>query len=339
MLAATTNDAARRPWGRPARGRRDDVPCSRGAAALILADVSDSERARFLAELGEARRRELTAAPGWEARLDAALDAATAEAGASWLSRDELAAELGRRLGADPGPAEPWWRHLNPPDLHLAAGCARGVAAAIEKLESVYGRELRSVAGRFARQGVVSADDLLQLLRNRLFLGSPEPTDPPRIASYTGQGSLRNWLRVTATRAFIDAVRSADARNDLPIADELVAMLPDSGADPELELLKRQNLAHFKHAFAEAVAALDSSDRVVLRQHLVEHLSIDQIGALYHMHRATAARRVVKAKDALLAATRAAMAQRMGLGPDDLASVLALIASRMEASVERLLRD
>ena len=35
-------------------------------------------------------------------------------------------------------------------------------------------------------------------------------------------------------------------------------MLPEPDADPELELLKREHMAHFKAAFAEAVAALDS---------------------------------------------------------------------------------
>jgi RNA polymerase sigma-70 factor (ECF subfamily) len=116
-------------------------------------------------------------------------------------------------------------------------------------------------------------------------------------------------------------------------------MLPEPGADPELQLLKRQHLAHFKAAFAEAVGTLDSSDRVVLRQHFVERLTIDQIGAVYHLHRATAARRLARAREALLAATRAALARRLGLAPVELESVLELIASRMEASVERLLGD
>jgi len=70
----------------------------------------------------------------------------------------------------------------------------------------------------------------------------------------------------------------------------------------------------------------------------MERLSIDQIGALYHLHRATAARRVVKAREALLTATRTALAARLGLTTEQLESVLQLIASRMDASVERLLK-
>ena len=96
-------------------------------------------------------------------------------------------------------------------------------------------------------------------------------------------------------------------------------------------LLKREHAGHFKAAFAEAVGAL-------LKQHLLERLSIDQLGALYRLHRATAARRVARARDALLEGTRAALARRLGLRAENLAGVLDLLASRLEVSMERLLR-
>ena len=120
--------------------------------------------------------------------------------------------------------------------------------------------------------------------------------------------------------------------------NELVAVLPEPKGDPELQLLKREHMTHFKASFAEAVAALDSADRLLLKQHLVERLTIDQLGALYHLHRASAARRIAKARDALLVATRIALARRLGVPPERLASVLELVASRLEASIERLLR-
>jgi len=297
--------------------------------------VGDTARDRFLASLGPARRAEFQALPDWETRLDAALDEPATTLDAGWLSREEFAAEVAGRLDRDAESVASFWDHLHAPDLYLACACARGVSAAIEKFEQTFGGEIGRTARRFERRGL-AADDLQQLLRHKLF--AAQPGEPPRIASYTGQGFLQNWVRVTTTRAFIDATRPQGDTPEIPIADELVAMLPEPGADPELELLKRQHVAHFKAAFAEAVGTLDVSDRVVLRQHLVERLTIDQIGALYHLHRATAARRVVKAREALLAATRTALAARLGLTADQLESVLALIGSRIDASVERLLR-
>ena len=75
----------------------------------------------------------------------------------------------------------------------------------------------------------------------------------------------------------------------------------------------------------------------MLKQHLVERLTIDQIGGLYHLHRATAARRLARAREALLGATRSALARRLELPLERLVGVLDLLASRLEVSVERLL--
>jgi RNA polymerase sigma-70 factor (ECF subfamily) len=301
----------------------------------MLSLVADTARGRFLAALSDKRRADFQALPDWEKQLDAMLDEPAKIWNAAWLSREDFAAEIAARLDRDTETVASFWEHLRPGDLYLACACARGLSAAIEKFEQTYGGEIGRTARRFERRGL-AADDLHQLLRNKLF--AAQPGEAPRIASYTGQGFLQNWVRVTTTRTFIDAVRPQADTPEIPIADELVAMLPESGADPELELLKRQNLAHFKAAFAEAVGTLEASDRVVLRQHIVERLTIDQIGALYRTHRATAARRVVKAREALLAATRASLAKRLGLSEEQLESVLALIASRMDVSVDRLLR-
>jgi len=297
--------------------------------------VSDPARGRFLGALGAQRRADFQALTDWEARLDAVLHEPGTAWSAAWLSREDFAAEVAARLDRDGESVASFWDHLRAADLYLACACARGVSGAIERFEQTFGGEIGRTARRFERRGL-GADDLHQLLRNKLF--AAQPGESPKIASYTGQGFLQNWVRVTTTRTFIDATRPQADTPEIPIADELIAMLPEPGADPELELLKRQHLAHFKAAFAEAVGTLDASDRVVLRQHLVERLTIDQIGALYHLHRATAARRVVKAREALLAATRTALAARLGLSPEQLESVLALIASRMDASVERLLK-
>ena len=191
-----------------------------------------------------------------------------------------------------------------PVDLYLACACARGVDGALERFERLYGDEIARTAQRFERPGL-PADDLVQLLRAKLFtlpggdgVQHARPTQRPRIAMYTGQGFLQNWLRVTTTRTFIDCCRGQPESPEVPIRNELVAVLPEPKGDPELQLLKREHVTHFKASFAEAVAALDGADRLLLKQHLVERLTIDQLGALYHLHRASAARRIAKAREA-----------------------------------------
>jgi len=304
----------------------------------MITNVMDGARARFWAAVGGARRGDLARLPGWEARLAAALDEAVRAGGHDWIARDEFAAELAMRLNEDDeADVARWWDHLRAGDLYLAFACVRGVDAALDRFERVYGDEIRRIAQRFERPGL-AADDLIQLLRAKLFTTPGEsPGARPRIATYTGQGFLQNWVRVTATRTFIDCCRGLTDVPEVSMRNELAAGLPEPGADPELQLLKREHLAHFKAAFAEAAAALDASHRIVLKQHLVERLTIDQIGGLYHLHRASAARRIAKAREALLAGTRAALARRLGVPAERLGSVLELVASRLEASVERLL--
>jgi RNA polymerase sigma-70 factor (ECF subfamily) len=309
----------------------------------MIPRVTDGARARFWAGLGGVRRTDLSRLPGWESRLDAALDEPARAGRGGWLTREEFAGEIAARLNDDDEDAARWWDHLRATDLHLACACARGVAGALEWFERVFGAEIARTAQRFERPGL-PADDLIQLLRAKLFTvpstgGAPARAHDgrPRIALYTGQGFLQNWLRVTTTRTFIDCCRLNPEAPEVPIRNELVAVLPEPKGDPELALLKREHVTHFKASFAEAVAALDSADRLLLKQHLVERLTIDQLGALYHLHRASAARRIAKARDALLVATRIALARRLGLPPERLASVLELVASRLEASIERLL--
>jgi len=313
----------------------------------MIRAVMGGAQARFWAGVGAERRRILDGSPDWPARLAAALDAVDGQWPAAWIAREDFAAELAQRLELedDLGAVAHFWDHFRAGDLYLACACARGVASALQAFEKLYAGEITRIARRFQRPGL-GADDLIQLLRTKLFappLGRATPDSPPaarpKIASYTGQGFLQNWVRVTATRTFIDGVRwqQADGTEE-PIAPDLAELLQEPAANPELHLLKQEHAAHFKAAFADAVAALDPSDRLVLRQHLIERLSIDQIGALYHLHRATAARRVAKARDTLLAGVRVRLARRLGLAPESLAAAFDLLASRLDASVERVLR-
>ena len=68
-----------------------------------------------------------------------------------------------------------------------------------------------------------------------------------------GPGFLQNWLRVTTTRTFIDCCRGQPESPEVPIRSELVDVLAEPKGDPELQLLKREHVKHFKASFAEAV--------------------------------------------------------------------------------------
>ena len=76
----------------------------------------------------------------------------------------------------------------------------------------------------------------------------------------------------------------------------------------------------------------------MLRAHFVHGLNIDEIAAAHGVHRATAARRLAKAREDLLRDTRRILLARLSLSRDELASVMRLIESKLHVSVERLLQ-
>jgi RNA polymerase sigma-70 factor (ECF subfamily) len=90
-------------------------------------------------------------------------------------------------------------------------------------------------------------------------------------------------------------------------------------------------------AMVDAAKQLEPGDRHLLRQHLVAGLSIDQLGAVLGIHRATAARRITRAREQLVAGTRKELARRLQLDGRELDDVIGLVMSRLDVSIAKLL--
>lgn len=217
-------------------------------------------------------------------------------------------------------------------NLALAVAAGRGSPAAIAELERVHHATLDAVVRRFA-DATHTADDLRQILRARLFVA--QGAVPPKIADYAGQGFLENWLRVTAVRMFLDLRKRKDRAREVQADDESLLALPEPG-DLALDVIKSEYRAAVARAIRDAAHSLPAGDRHLLRQHLVAGLSIDQLGAVLGIHRATAARRIAKARDQLATQTRRLVVERLALGPDELDDVLGLVISRLDVSLARL---
>jgi RNA polymerase sigma-70 factor, ECF subfamily len=274
--------------------------------------------------------------PSEEGELAMLLAERVAEARTAWpavVTTDaDLAEHLGRHLPDEVPLAEALvrWRAA---DLYLAFACGRGDAAALAAFEDVFGNELRIVRARLGSGAGADADDFVQHCREKLF-APPRP----KIADYSGQGDLRHWLRVTLVRVLIDWRRSRrqrDAREELDGDRGLEAAA--QGDDPELDLLKTRYREEFRQAFEQAARALEAQDRNLLRRHFSDGLSIDELGALYGVHRATAARRLARARAELLAGTRRLLADKLALRPAELDSVLRMIESNVHVTLSRVL--
>lgn len=216
-------------------------------------------------------------------------------------------------------------------DLHLAYAARRGDASAIARFEREY---LATVSGAIARVDASEAfiDEIRQRVRTKLLVADDD--GPAKLAHYTGQGELQTWLRVVAAREALSAVRGGG--KDAPSDDALLAM-EASATGPELGALRAEYRTQFASAFTDALGQLEPAQRNLLRLHYLHGLSIDELGGLLHIHRSSAARRIVKARESLLADTRRAMLVRLAIGPTEFEQLMSVVLSRLDLSIERFL--
>jgi RNA polymerase sigma-70 factor, ECF subfamily len=213
-------------------------------------------------------------------------------------------------------------------ELYLALACAANVDRAICALD---GRYLARIVPALVRRGqdAATAADILQELRERFLVGTPGGA--PRIAEYDGRGSLAAWIQVAAHRAAISANRKL-AREVLVDDIEIAA----AARSPDLDLLQRRFGQAFEAAFRCTFAGLTPRARNLLRYQAIDRLGIDRIAALHGVHRATAARWLVQARDALRAGIRRCLQDWLRIDADEVDSLFALFESRLELSLRLL---
>lgn len=283
-------------------------------------------------------------------RLERRLTAIVAAARARWpslgLGAEDLVAELAARIAQGPGGAphdagelEEALARVHAEDVYLACACARADPAALAAFEATF---FADVDAALARAGVRAAagDDVKQAVRAKLFVAAP--ARPPKIAEYSGRGDLKSWFRIVAVREAISETRKAKGRRELLVDDADEGSAGGAGGvaaanDPELVYLRAQYGAEFRSAFAAAVASLSSHERNLLRHHYVERLSIDRIGGLYRIHRMTAARHLTAVRERVVERTREELAARLRVGPRELNSLMRLIKSEVQVTLQRLL--
>jgi len=201
-------------------------------------------------------------------------------------------------------------------DLYLACACARKDPGALEAFEHRYAAELRAAHARM-RDAPLDADELLQRVRQKLFLDAP-----PGIAGYAGRGSLLAWLRVVTTRVLLNA-RDRETKERAAGGDFFDAIVAgDDGA--ELALLKQSIAAELKSALLGALESLTNREKSLLRYAYCDERSVDDIALVFRVHRATAARWVVKARERLVEETHARLRDRLGASHSEIGSIVRL---------------
>lgn len=288
--------------------------------------------AAFLGALPSAARPAFDAEPELGARLGGLLDEAKAALGSFAASDEGFAAHLGGVLAADATPDT--LTRLRAGDLYLAYGCAAGETLALEAFEVEFGRDIDLAIARSGNVNLAK-DEFRQLVRNKLFVAAPGRR--PKIADYAGRGDLRSWVRVTALRMIVDLVRQHAGDREVPLEAEALSAIPSPGDDPELDYIQRVFKTEFREALQTAFARLTPRERNLLRHQVLHGLNIDQVGALYRVHRTTAFRWIEKARRSLLQHARDALKQRLHVQSGEFLSIMRVVQGDLEVSVRRLL--
>jgi len=258
---------------------------------------------------------------------DAVLGEAVAAASAAWpgvvVNPAEFMAHL-QTLGLT-GPAIA----RRAPDLYLALACARGDQAALEVFD---GAILPGARRQFARMNISRSleDELLQVLRVRLLVGAP-----PRIATYRGDGTLAAWVRVVAAHLALNELEARQVRERRTLAAQAEAFV--GANDPEVTVARAHLRQPLAAALETALGALGPREKTLLRLHILDDLSIDEIAAMYRVHRATAARWLVAIRTSILAAVRSHLGLAARPTSSEFRSIVALLRDELHVSVERAL--
>ena len=120
-----------------------------------------------------------------------------------------------------------------------------------------------------------------------------------------------------------------------PDDDFIDRIVPPS--DPELSILRQRYRSDVDEAMRAALRSLDERERALLRYAFVDNLNVEDVGKLYDVHRSTAARWIAAAREELGKRIRDELAKRLKIDVDEVDSIVRLVQSRIDISLDRAL--
>lgn len=246
------------------------------------------------------------------------------------VTAERFAEEFARRLGPDAAP-EALERACGT-DVYLAIACIDGDATALEILERTFVSEIDAIAAKL-RATTDQATEVKAVVRRALLVDETERTAGLR--EFAGRGSLRAYIRVIATRDLIRAINRG--RRQQSFAEEDLLDRLGTQRDPEISMLRAEYHGIVSEALRAALQSLDDRSRALLRYQLVDGWTVEQVAKVYAVHKATAARWLVAVRTTLGERIRTELGTRLQIDADEVASIIRLVQSRVDVSLERLL--
>jgi RNA polymerase sigma-70 factor (ECF subfamily) len=213
-------------------------------------------------------------------------------------------------------------------ELALAHACLEHRFGALEALEAACGATMREA---IARAGVADPDEVLQLVRLRLFTASP--LRPAKIGEFRGEGALAAWLRTVALRVALSTHTPDDPADDEAQLRRLVLDLPS----PEAVAIRAEAREALKAAMRAAIGQLDARAKTIVKLAGVDGLSLEQIGVVYGVHKATVSRWLSAIRTQLKRSADEHLHGQLGLTPSELRSLTGEVGSQLELSISKVL--
>jgi RNA polymerase sigma-70 factor (ECF subfamily) len=217
-------------------------------------------------------------------------------------------------------------------DLFLVAACLQRLPGAVDRFDAFAWPQLERHLRRMERETERLAE-MRQVLLVRLFVPDA-PGALPRIAEYSGRAPLAAWLRIAAKRLLLNAMR--DGARITGLGDSYADKA--ASGDVELSFIRGRYEEDFSGALREAVGALSDEERLALQLRYREDLNSDQIAVVLKTSRATAARRVVSAREALAHKVREVLRARLDLSQTGLEQLIGLFSTSLVPALAAELR-
>jgi RNA polymerase sigma-70 factor (ECF subfamily) len=214
-------------------------------------------------------------------------------------------------------------------DIYLACSCALGDPAAAAIFDRIYLTLVRPLNGAVPP----TEDDLTELrqqLRIKLLVGASA-----KIGQYRGQGTLLAWVQACATRTALNLRRGHfyRARSEATPLESLASQEPD----PELVIASRQSRNALSAALHRCLSALSAKEKTLLQMFFVEAISMEQIGIIFGVHRATIARWIAVTRSRILDGVCQSVSEQLQASRSEVLGLMGLARSEIDLSVGSIL--
>jgi RNA polymerase sigma-70 factor (ECF subfamily) len=204
---------------------------------------------------------------------------------------------------------------LHVADLYLALACELGTSAAITSFATIHLAGLDMHLKRFRRSSL-RVDDLRREMEDTLLFGKGDR--PGRIGQYRGRGPLKNFVAATARNITLTMLRSERrrARNvDVLTETSMLSRIP-------APIASARNESAVRDAVRSALLELDRRQRTVVRLHVVQGVTLTQIGRMLKVNQSTVSRTLDAALRFLQRKLRRELRDGCGMTESEMLSVI-----------------